>query len=145
MSGVVLDIELTDINVIKELGVFYGKVQGYSFSPPKDPQRKHFGVQETLGVVWNTGLLDYSELSHILPRAVKGEYVAKKEKCKILGNLCDKELENLEDHSFPKVQDLVDDEMWICSSYPLKQKTRLHCAEFKAKLFGYWIMRYLML
>ena len=36
MSLIVLDIELTEKNVIKELGLFIdGSVQGYSFCPPK--------------------------------------------------------------------------------------------------------------
>ena len=90
--------------------------------------------------------MDYSELSIILARAVKGENFAKgTEKCKILGNLLDKEVENLEDHGCPKVQDLVDEENWICSSYPFRHKTTLHCAERKPKLLGNWIMRHLML
>ena len=55
--------------------------------------------------------------------------------------LLDKQVENLEDHGCPKVQDLVGEEIWICSSYPFRHKTTLHCAERKAKLFGNWIMR----
>ena len=50
MSSIVLDIELTDQNVIKDLGVFVdGKVQGYSCRPPKltYPQNNRFGAQET--------------------------------------------------------------------------------------------------
>ena len=50
MSCVVIDMELTDINVIKELGVFIdGKVQAYYFCPPKKykPTKKRFGAQET--------------------------------------------------------------------------------------------------
>ena len=36
MSLIVLDIELTEKNVIKELGLFIdGSVQGFSFCPPK--------------------------------------------------------------------------------------------------------------
>ena len=94
----------------------------------------------------NSGRLDSSELSNILPRAVKREYLAKgTEKCTILGNLLDKEVEKLEDHGCPKVQEIVDEENWICSSYPVRHKTTLQCAERKEKLFGNWIMRHLML
>ena len=94
----------------------------------------------------NSGRLDYSELSNILARAVKSEYFAEgTEKCKIFGNLLDKKVENLEDHGSRKVQELVDEENWICSSYPFRHKTTLHCAERKAKLFGNWIMHHLML
>ena len=47
-------------------------------------------------------------------------------------------MENLAGHGYPKVQDLVDDEKWFCSSYPFRHKTLLHCVELKAKLFGNW-------
>ena len=50
--------------------------------------------------------------------------------------LLDKVVENMEDHSCPKVQDLVDEENRICSSYPFRNKTTLHRAERKTKLYG---------
>ena len=85
----------------------------------------------------------YSELSNILPRALKGEHSAKgTEKCKIPGNLLNKEVEILED---PKVQHLVGEEDRICWSYPFRHKTTHHLAECKVKLFGIWMMRHLML
>ena len=78
------------------------------------------------GIAWNSGRLDYSELSNILSRAVKGEQFAKgTAKWKIIGNLLDKDVEDLEDHGCPKVQDLVDEEVWICSSYPFGHKITL--------------------
>ena len=90
--------------------------------------------------------MDYSALSNILPRAEKGEnFLQGTKKRNILGNLLNKEVEDLEYHGCPKVQDLVDEEIGICSCYPLRHKTTLHCAESKAKLFGNWIMRHLML
>ena len=77
----VLDIELADENVIKELGVFIdAKVQGDSFRPPKKykPTKQALWCTRNLhGIVWNSGGSDYSELSNILPRAVKGEHFAK--------------------------------------------------------------------
>ena len=77
MSCIVLDIGLADKNVFKELEVFIdGKVQGYSFRPPKKykPTKQTFGCTRNMhGIVWNRGRLDYSELSNILPRAVNGE------------------------------------------------------------------------
>ena len=89
-----------------------GKVQGYSFRPSKKykPIKQAFWcTRNSHENVWNSGRLDYSELSNFLPRAVKAEYFAKgTEKCKTLGNLKDIEVENLEDHGCPKVQDLVD-------------------------------------
>ena len=58
MSCIVLDIELTDKNVIKELGLFIdGSVQGFSFCPPKPfkPNKQTHGTQfidmELRGVV----------------------------------------------------------------------------------------------
>ena len=134
MSCIVLDIELADKNVMKELGVFIDvKVQGYSFRPPKKykPTKQAFWCTRNLhGIVCNSGRLDYRELSNILPRAVNGEHFAKAtEKFTILGNLLDKEVENLEDHGCLKVQDLVDEEKWRCSSYPFRHKTTLPCAE----------------
>ena len=79
-------------------------------------------------------------------KSVNGEYFAvSTEKCKILGNLLDKEVETSEDHGCPNFQDHVDEEIWICSSYPFRHKTTLHFAERKANFFGDWIMRHLML
>ena len=59
----------------------------------------------------------------------------------------DKEVEKLEDRGGPKVQDLVetDKEMWICSSYPFRHKSTLHCAERNAKVFGEFTMQLLKL
>ena len=65
--------------------------------------------------MWNSDRLDYSEVSYILPRAVKGGYVAEgPEKCKFLGSLLDKEVKTLENHGYPKSQDLVEEQIWIC-------------------------------
>ena len=100
MSCIVLDIELADKNVFKELGVFIdSKVQGYSFRPPKKykPKKQAFLCTRILHrIVLKSGRVGYSKLSNLLPRAVKGKYFAKEtEKCKILGNLLDKEVESL--------------------------------------------------
>ena len=147
MSCIVLEIKMADKKAIKELGAFIdGKVQGYSFRPPKQYKQAFWCTRNLHGIVWNSRRLDYSELSNILPRAVKGEYFAKgTESGKNLGNLLDKEVEKLEDHGCSKIHDLVDDEIWICWSYPFRHKTTLHCAKRKAKLFGNLIMRHLML
>ena len=92
------------------------------------------------GIAWNSGRLDYSELSSILPRAEKGEYFKRgTEKCTFLGNSLHKEVENLEDSGSPKVQEIVDEKIGIFPSYPFRHKTTLHCAERKTKLFGIWI------
>ena len=89
--------------------------------------------------MWNGGCLDYIVLPNILPRELQGEYHAKRtEKCKIIGQFLDKEVENLVDHGCSKTRVIVapeaDEEIWIRSSYPIRHKTALHCAECKAKL-----------
>ena len=65
------------------------------------------------------------------------------EKFRLLTRLLGQNVENLDDYACPKIQDLVKtDSLWICSNYPLRQKTRLHCAERKAKVYGEWAMRH---
>ena len=50
----------------------------------------------------------------------------------------DRDVENLDEYGCPKVQDLVDEEMWICSRYPFRHKTTIHGTECKENLFGNW-------
>ena len=55
------------------------------------------------------------------------------EKCRLLTSLLGENVEDLDEYGCPKIQDLVKrDSLWICSSYPFRPKTRLHCAERKA-------------
>ena len=62
--------------------------------------------------MWTSGRFDYIVLSNIVSRNVKGEYFPQEtEICKILVGVLDKELEKLDDHGCPKVQDLVDEGM----------------------------------
>ena len=56
-----------------------------------------------------------------------------------------KEVEKLEDHGCFKVHDLVNEEKWIFSSHFFRNKTTLHCAERKAKLFGNCLLHHLKL
>ena len=66
------------------------------------------------------------------------------EKCRLLTRLIGQNVENLDDYGCPKIQDLVKtDSLWICSSYPFRYKTRLHCAERKAKAYGESAMQHL--
>ena len=66
------------------------------------------------------------------------------EKCRLLTTLLGQNVENLDDYCCPKIQDLVKtDRSWICSSYPFRHKTRLYCAERKAKVYGEWAMQHL--
>ena len=97
-------------------------------------------------MVGNSGRLDYSEVPYILAGDVNGENFANgTEKSESLASFLDKKVDELDDHDCPKVQDLVDEEIWICSSYPFRHKTTLRCAEFRAKKFGNWIMHHLNL
>ena len=66
------------------------------------------------------------------------------EKCRLFTSLLGQNVENLDDYGCPKIQDLVKtDSLWICFSYSFQQKTRLHCAERKAKVYGEWAMQHL--
>ena len=104
----------------------------------KPTKQAFWSTRNLHGIVWKSGCLDYSEIPSILPRGVRGLYFANgSEKCQILGNFFDKEVEDLDDLGCPKLRDLVE-ELWICSSYPFRQKTTLHFAKCKAKLLGNW-------
>ena len=62
------------------------------------------------------------------------------EKCRLLIRLLGQNVEHLDVYGCPKIQDLVGEgkanSSCICSSYPFRHKTRLHCAERKAKVYG---------
>ena len=66
------------------------------------------------------------------------------EKCRLMITFLRQNVENLDDYGCPENQDLVKtDSLWNCSSYPFRHKTRLHCAERKAKVYGEWALHYL--
>ena len=65
------------------------------------------------------------------------------EKCRLLTTLFGQNVENLDDYGSPKIQDLVTNVLWMYSSYPFRHKTRLHCAERRAKVYGDWAMQHL--
>ena len=84
------------------------------------------------GNVRNIGKFDYNALQNVAPKDLKAEYFAKEtKKCQFLSNLMDKAVKNLYDHGCPKNQELVEleQQMWICSSYPFRHKTTLRYAE----------------
>ena len=151
MSWIVLDIELTEKNVIKKLGLFIdGSVQGFSFSPSKTFKPNKQTTRNTKhlhGIAWSSGKLDYEKLSAVFYhiKVMNAEVYAKGlEKCKLLTNLLGQNVENLDDYGCPKIQDLVKtDSLCICSSYLFRHKTRLHCAERKAKEYGERAMQHL--
>ena len=151
MSCIVLDIELTDKNVIKELGHFFdGSVQGFSFCPPKafKPNKQtSWNTKHLHGIAWSNGKLDYDKLFALFYdiKVMNAEVFAKGvEKCRLLTNLLGQNVKNLDDYGCAKIQDLVKtDSLWISSSYPFRHKTRLLCAERKAKVYGEWDMQHL--
>ena len=144
MSFIVLDIELTERNKIKELGLFIdGSVQGFSFCPPKffKPNKQTtWNTSQLHGIAWISGKLDYEKLFAVFYdiRIMIAEVFAKGlEKCRLLTSLLGQNVEFLDDYGCPEIQDPVKTEsLWICSSYPFRHKTRLHCAKRKTKVYG---------
>ena len=66
MSLNVLAIELTDKNIIKELGLYFdGSLQRFSFCPPKTfkPNKQTtWNTSHLHGIAWSSGKLDYEKL-----------------------------------------------------------------------------------
>ena len=153
MSCIVLDVELTDKNVIKELGLFIdGSVQGVSFCPPKafKPNKQtSWNTKHLHGKAWSSGKLDYDKLFAVFYniKVMNAKVFAKGlENGRLLTNLLGQNVENLDDYGCQKIQDLVKtDSLWICSCYLFRHKTRLHCAERKAKLYGEWAMQHFVI
>ena len=151
MSCIVLDTELTDKNVFKEVGVFTdGSLQGFSFCPPesvKPNKLTTWNISHLHEIAWSSGKLDYDKLFAVFYdiKAMNAEVFAKGlEKCRLMTRLLGQNVEDLDDYGCPKVQDLVKtDSLWICSRYPFRRKTRLHCAERKAKVYGDRAMQHL--
>ena len=129
MSLIVLDIELTEKNIIKELGLFIdGSLQGFSICPPKTfkPNKQTTWNSTRLhGIDGSSGKLDYEKLFVVFHdiEIMNAEVIATGlEKCRLLTTLLGQNLENLDDYGCPKIQDLVKtDSSWICSSYLCRQ------------------------
>ena len=124
MSLIVLDIELTEKNMIKELGLFNdGSLQRFSFCPPKtfkSNKQTSWNTKHLHGIAWSNGELDYEKLFAVFydMEVMNAEVFAKGfEKCKLLTILLGRNVEILDDYGCPKIQDLVKtDSLWICSS-----------------------------
>ena len=124
MSLIVLDIELTEKNIIKELGLFIdGSLQGFSFCPPKffKPNKQtKWNTNYLHGIAWSSGKLDHEKLFAVFYdiKVMNAEVFAKRlEKCRLLTNLLGQNVEKMDDYGCPKIQDLVKtDSSWICSS-----------------------------
>ena len=149
MSLIVLNIELTEKNISKKLGFFIdGSLQGFSFCPPKTykpTKQTTWNTSHQHGIAWSSGKLDSDKLFAVFydVKVMNAEVFAKGfEKRRLLTRLLGQNLEILDDYGCPKIQDLVGegktDSSWICSSDRFRHKTRLHCAERKAKVCGKW-------
>ena len=151
MSLIVLDIELTEKNIIKELGFFFdGSVQGFSFCLPKTfkPNKQtSWNTKHLHEIAWSSGKLDYEKRFAVFYdiKVMNAEVFAKGlEECRLLTTFLGQNVENLDDYDCPKTQDIVKTEsLWICSNYPFRHKRRLHCGERKAKVYGEWAMQHL--
>ena len=145
-----LDIKLTEKNIINELGLFIdGSLQGFSICPPKTCKRNKqtWNTIHLHGIASSSGRLDFDKLSAVFYdiKVMIGEVFAKGlEKCTLLTRLFGQKMEHLGDYGCPNVQDVVKtDTSWICSSYLFRHKTRLHCAEREAEKYGEWAKQHL--
>ena len=150
MSLIVLDIELTEKNIYKELGLFIdGSLQGFAFCPTKtfkSNKQTSWNTSHLHGITWSGGKLDYDKLFAVFYdiKAMNAEVFAKGlEKCRLLISLLGQNVESLDGYGCPKIQDLVKtDSLPICSGYLFRHKTKLDCAERKAKVYGEWAMQH---
>ena len=151
MSLIVLDVELTEGNIIKELGLFIdGSLKGFPFCPPKTfkpIKQTTWNKSHLHGIAWSSGKLEYEKLFAVFYdiKVISTEVFAKGfENFRLLTRLFGPNVEFLDDYGCPKIQDLVKTKSsWICSSNIFRHKTRLHCAERKAKVYGDWAMEHL--
>ena len=100
MSCIVLDIELTEENIIKELGLFIDvSVQGFSFCPPKTfkPNKQTtWNTNHLHGIAWNRGKLDYEKMFAVFYniKVMNAEVSAKGlGKCRLLTTLVGQNVE----------------------------------------------------
>ena len=151
MSLILLDIELTEKNIVKKLGLFIdGSLQGFSFCPTKTCKPNKYTTWNTShlhGIAWSSRKLDYEKLFDIFYdiKVMNAEVFAKGlEKCRLLTTLLGQNVQKMDDYGCPKTQDLIQkDSLGKCSSYIFRHKTRLHCVERKAKVYGEWTMQHL--
>ena len=105
MSLIVLDVQLTEKNINKELGLFIdGSLQRFSFCPPKTfkPNKQtSLNTKHLHGIAWSNGKLDYDKLFAMFydMKVMNAEVFAKGlEKCRLLSNLLGRIVENLDDY-----------------------------------------------
>ena len=151
MFLVLLDIELTEKNISKELGLFVdSSLQRFSICLPrsfKPTKQTTWNTSHLHGIARSSGKLDYEKLFAVFYdiKVRNAEVFAKGlEKRRLLPTFLGQNVENLDDYGCPKFQDLVKTaSLWNCSSYVIRHKTRLHCAERIANVYGEWAMQHL--
>ena len=94
MYLIVLDIELTEKNIIKELGLFIdGSLQGFPFCPPKTfkpNKQRTWNTNHLHGIAWRNVKLEYEKLFAVFYdiKVMNAEVFAKGfEKCRLLTRL----------------------------------------------------------
>ena len=94
MNCFLLDVELAEKNIIKELGLFIdGSVQGFSFCPSKSLKHNRqttWNTSHLHGIAWSSGKLDYDKLFAVFYdiKVMNAEVFAKGlEKCRPLTRL----------------------------------------------------------
>ena len=104
MSLIVLDIELFEKNIIKELGLFIdGSLQRFSFCPPKTfkaNKQTTWHTSHLHGIAWSSGKLDYEKLFAVSYdiKVMNAEVFAKEfEKFRLLTRLIGQIVQNLDD------------------------------------------------
>ena len=114
MYSIVPDIELTEKDILKEVGLHIdGSLQGFSFCPPKSckPYKQTTWNKSQLhGIAWSSGKLHYDKLFAVFYdiKVLNAEVFAKGfEKCRLFTRLLGQNVENLDDNGCPKNRDLV--------------------------------------
>ena len=94
MSLIARDKELTEKNIMKELGLFIeGSLQGFSLCPPKTfkPNKQtSWNTKHLHGIAWSSGKLEYNKLFAFFYdiKVMNAEVFAKRlEKCRLLSSL----------------------------------------------------------
>ena len=114
MSCIVLATELTDKNLIKELGLFIDvSVQVFPFCPPKafKPNKQTtWNTSHLHRVAWSSGKLDYDKIFAVFynVKVMNAEVFAKGlENCRLLTRLLGQNVESLDNYGCPRNQNLV--------------------------------------
>ena len=124
----------------------------FSFFPPKNykPNKQTTWITNQLhDIALGSGKFQYNKLFDVFHNinTMDAEVLVKGlKKFKLVSRLLGQNVENVDDYDCPKIQDLIVAEegrivSWICSSYPFRYKSRLHCAERKANVYGEWVFQ----